>query len=147
MNKINHIDTQIYTLAFTEGKNPEAVAHVGVPFQVKKILFKPINCFFTVENVVDTVHFNPFLVYCDLLQNRAVGYSGHVSNAVNANANSQGTWVSVCNDITFTLTSPLNLTNIPITFWLGSSLNGGNRFATCPFTGAVTVTVEYHSEY
>lgn len=146
---IDHIETQIYSLAFTAGQAPEAVAYVGVSFQVKKILFKPVNCYFTTENAAGGYAFNPFLVYCDLLQHKPVGYSGHISNAVGAGgvAGSAGQWIAVNNDITFTLTSPLNLINIPITFALGSSLNGGNRFATCPFTGVVTVTVEYHSEY
>ena len=148
----HQIDTQIYTLPFTAGTDnnpirPYATITVGVPFTVKKVVFKPINCYFTTENAVGTNPFNPFLVYCDLISpSKAIGYSGHISNATGGALGTAGQWIAVNNDITFTLRSFINATNLPITFWLGSSLNGGNTFANCPFTGVITITVEYHSE-
>lgn len=146
----DQIETHIYTLSFVAGALPAGspyaqVTNVTLPFSVKKILFKPINCYFISE--VGGSEFKPFLVFCDLIDNtRAIGYSGHVASALPAVGGQQGQWVSVNNDITFTLRNTLSMQNRVINFWLGSSLNAGATFPTVPFTGCVTVTIEYHSE-
>ena len=150
MSKFDHITTHIYSLYYTAGNAPEQSICIDVPFTIKKILFKPLNCYFTVENATaapDVVSvYNPFVVYCDLV-NRPIGYSGHIANAVGAAAGAAAQWVAVNNDVTFTLHNHIELHGQPVKFWLGASLNAGNRFITCPFTGVITVTVEYHSEY
>ena len=145
----DQIETHIYTLAFVAGAAPLGSPYAQVtdtlPFSVKKILFKPINCYFTSE--VGGQEFKPFLVFCDLIDNtRPIGYSGHIASALPAVGGQQGQWVAVNNDVTFTLRNTLSIQGRIINFWLGSSLNAGATFQTVPFTGCVTVTVEYHSE-
>jgi len=138
-------ETQIYTLPFVANAAPYASVSIYVPFEVKKILFKPVNCYFTAEQAANGSEFNPFLVHTDMMCGpRPIGYSGHIANALPGVAGAAGQWIACQNDTTFKLISPLRLQNAQINFWLGASLNGGNTFATCPFTGVITLMVEYH---
>ena len=138
-------ETQIYTLRYIAGNAPYASADIFVPFEIKKILFKPVNCYFTAEQAANGSEFNPFLVYTDMMGGpRAIGYSGHIANALPGVAGAAGQWIACQNDVTFKLISPLRMQSARINFWLGASLNSGNTFATCPFTGVITLMVEYH---
>ena len=138
---MDQVETHIYTLNFTTGASVYKTVTAGLPFTVHRIVFKPLNCYFTAEN-----GFYPLLVYSDLIdRTKAIGYSGHIAQQLPPVAGQAGQWVAVNNDVTFTLQNPLDMQNKTINFWCGSVLNGGSVFDTAPFTGIIVVTVEYHS--
>ena len=151
MSRVPRIETQIYLLNFVATtargliNGPETLIQTTVPFDFKKVVFKPLNCYFTAEQAVGTSNYNPFLMFCDIYNaTKAIGYSGHVSNATGAGAGAVGQWLMPSNDVTFVMPNFRSGNGLNIMFGMGAALNSGSIFSTSPFTGVVVVTVEYH---
>jgi hypothetical protein len=137
---MHRIDTQIIPLNWVANETAKQLVNVDVRFNVKKIVFKPLNIITLAADHDST----QVLLFSDLYSlNRPIGYAAHLlqQNAGGAHIGVQ--WTQTATDITFTYDEPKCIQG-NYSFLLGDPLNGGNITAASPLTGTILLTIEFH---
>jgi len=145
--------------------------NINVPFKVRKMVFKPLNLYVATGNGgnaqdpaqpinpnnggdvgpgVAAIRDQPDLMFCNLYDvNKAIGYTGYYNiipslNGLNPSnpAASIGYFNQPVHDVTFSVRNLMNI-NGSYKFYLYNSASQC-YYATSPFTGIITITVEYH---
>jgi len=138
---MHRIDTQIIPLNWVAAGVSSQLVNIDVRFNVKKIVFKPLNLYTLPASIISRI----MILYSDIYStNRPIGYTGHLVQRLADNATVIGAqWVQTATDITFTYDEPKSIQG-NYTFSLGDALNQGNIFATSPLTATILLTIEFH---
>jgi len=158
------IETQTYQLIYVldrktgEANGPIQDININVPFKVRKLVFKPLSLYIANgegstedgpngNGVIGagTIPFDsPNLVFCNLYDvNKAIGYTGFYNvDAHQVSAPGAGFFTQPVHDVTFSVRNLMNI-NGSYKFYLYNSATQC-YYTESPWSGILTITVEYH---